>query len=115
VVYFLHDCAWTSEDVEHFRYLVRYDDGAEELIRIVGGVHIWDWSLGHQAKFTKKLDGMRPSIAATFGGGAVFPQVNVYLLEWLNPHPGKTIREIEFVTADQGVPILLGITLGVKR
>jgi hypothetical protein len=49
------------------------------------------------------------------GGGLVFPQVNVYMLEWLNPHPEEEIAAIDFVSAGKGVPILLGITTGTRK
>jgi len=115
VLYFLHDCAWTTEKTEHYRFLVKYADATSVTIPIVGGVHVFDWAAGHQAKFLTKTDGMRPSVAATFGGGATFAQVNVYLLEWLNPEPDKTIAAIEFIASGRGVPILLGVTIGRRR
>ncbi|MDY0171007.1 MAG: hypothetical protein RBS80_30990 [Thermoguttaceae bacterium] len=58
---------------------------------------------------------MRPSVAEMMGGGLVFPQVNVYMLEWLNPHPEEEIAAIDFVSAGKGVPILLGITTGTRK
>jgi len=115
VLYFLHDTAWCGEDQEVFRYVINYEDNTSVTIPIVGGTHIWDWAAGHQAKFTRKVIGMRPSVAETFGGGAVFSQVNVYMLEWLNPQPDKVIKSVDFQTADTSVPILLGITGGKNR
>jgi parallel beta-helix repeat protein len=115
VLYFLHDTAWCIEDAEVFRYVIHYDDNMELKLPIIGGQHIWDWTAGYQAKFTKKLQGMRPSVAQTLGGGAVFPQVNVYMLEWLNPNPNKAIKSVEFISDDCSVPILLGITGGKTR
>jgi hypothetical protein len=115
VLYFLHDTAWCIEDAEVFRYVIHYDDNTELKLPIIGGQHIWDWTAGHQAKFTKKFQGVRPSVAQTLGGGAVFPQVNVYMLEWLNPNPNKAIKSVEFISGDCSVPILLGITCGRTR
>jgi hexosaminidase len=113
-VYFLHSCAWTTDGVEHFRYVLRYADGTTAEIPVVGAQHIWDWALGSRARFPRAFEGLRPSIAVTLGGGMMFPEVNLYLLEWLNPHPDKAIESIDFVSAHRGVPILLGITLGTK-
>lgn len=115
VLYFLHDCAWAKEGLEQFKYVVKYDDGSKVEIPIIGGEHIFDWALGLQAKFTKRIARMRPSVAVTVGGGALFPHVNVYMLEWLNPHPEKKIAAIDFVSAGKGVPILLGITTGIRK
>ena len=65
---------------------------------------------------SKRGAGLHPHlIAATLGGGTVFPQVNVYLLEWVNPQPGKQIAATDFIGADKAVPTLLGITGGVKK
>jgi hypothetical protein len=115
VVYFLHDSAYTADNPENFRYVMHYADGATEAIPIHGGTHIWDWAAGSQARFTRKTPGMRPSVAALLGGGLVFPEVNLYMLEWPNPHPEKEMVAIDFIGARTGVPILLGITVGTKK
>jgi outer membrane protein assembly factor BamB len=112
-VYFLHDVSWAKEGVELFRYVIRYDDGPAVELPIVGGLHIWDWTQGLEARFPRAFKGLRPSVATTLRGER-FPHLNVYLLEWVNPHPDKSIATIDFVAAGRGVPVLMGITTGQK-
>lgn len=115
VLYFLQDGAWGGEKEELARYIIHYEDGSTAEIPLIGGMNILDWSLGTEAKFTKKATGQRASVAVALGGGALYPTVNVYLLEWLNPHPDKTVATIDFVSANAGVPILLAITAGQQK
>jgi len=55
------------------------------------------------------------AFAAETTGGAVFVQQSLWVLEWKNPHPGKTLRSIDFAGDNNGVPILLGITPGQRK
>ena len=40
---------------------------------------------------------------------------SLWVLEWKNPHPDKTVKSIDFVGSGKGVPILLGITVGQRK
>lgn len=113
VLYFLHSGAWVSEGDGQFTYVIKYADGSQEQIEMVGGKNLADWSLGRRASFPR-LEGQRASIATTVGT-TMFPEVNVYMLEWLNPQPQAEIESIDFLNAGTGVPLLLAITGGVSK
>jgi hypothetical protein len=108
-LYFLHDCAW-CEAVEHFRYVVNYPDGSKREIPVVGEETIFDWGLGDHVEFNQKIPGLKAAVAETIGGNVKYPKLSVYTLEWLNPTPEKEIESIDFVSANNGVPILFAIT-----
>jgi hypothetical protein len=114
VLYFLHSGAWITPNQTHWSYIVRYRSGRTRTIPVVEGVNVRDW--GH-ANITEFADTptMRTVVAPEKAANTLSPTCGVYRTEWLNPHPGYTIREIEMVSEKQGVPILLAITGGVRK
>ena len=116
VLYFLHSGAWVGEKQKQSTYVINYADGSQEQIEMVGGKNLADWSLGQRASFPR-LAGQRASIAVTVGTEVfhMFPEVNIYMLEWLNPKSEREIATIDFLSAGAGVPLLLAITGGVKK
>ena len=67
------------------------------------------------ARIDLRVHAQMRDVEAVAEGGALFPHVNVYMLEWLNPHPDKEIAAIDMLASDSGVPILLGITAGEHK
>ena len=111
MLYFLHALAGEAGK-QHWRYVIHYADGASETIPMVAGKNIRHWTgisdwLAEPGKWR--------AFAADSTGGPVHPRQSLWALEWKNPEPAKTIRSIEFVGTGQGVPILLGITLGREK
>ncbi|MDR0933062.1 MAG: hypothetical protein LBM70_08610, partial [Victivallales bacterium] len=102
-VFFLHAAAWSSDNgQEGFRYVINYSDGTKAEIPIRDGIEVgeWYWPL-------KRIDGMK------FVPGFVnVERRGVFVYEWKNPYPQKTISTIDIVSADTKlIPIIVGITI----
>jgi len=108
---FLHALAGEAGK-EHWRYVIRYTDGAREAIPMVAGRNIRHWT---GISDWRSEPGKWRAFAADSTGGPIHPRQSLWVLEWLNPHPGKEIVSIDFISANAGVPILLGITLGISN
>jgi beta-galactosidase len=106
-LWFLHTACWAITGTVHeevARYTIRYDDGtvAEMPVRYGQEVQDW-WNPG-------PLPG---STVAWTGHNLMHSPIGIWVTEWRNPHPGKTIAAIDLQgnrTATQIV--LLGITGG---
>ena len=111
MLYFLHALAGEARK-EHWRYVIHYADGASQTISMVAGRNVRDWTgisdwLSEPGKWR--------AFAADSTGGPIHPRQSLWVLEWRNPEPGKVLRNIEFVGTGQGVPILLGVTIGQRK
>ena len=111
MLFFLHAVAG-EPGLEHFRYVVHYEDGSREAIPMVAGKNIRDWT---DISDWLTEPGKWRAFAGDTVGGAVHVRQSIWVLEWKNPKPQQAIRSIDFVGAGRGVPILLGITLGHKK
>jgi hypothetical protein len=50
------------------------------------------------------------------GSNQTFEKVSVYMMAWVNPHDWCDVTEVEMVAEEGGgVPILIGITAGVRK
>jgi hypothetical protein len=116
VLFFLHSCAWTSK-THHASYVVQYQDGSEYEIKLVGGINLRDWAeKACDSPYHNEIDTIS-CLAWTAGGTSktdVFSKVSLYQMAWLNPHPSKRIRDINFRSTNVGVPILVALTTGNK-
>jgi hypothetical protein len=114
VLYFLHSGAWLFGDVLQWSYVLTYADGTTERIPVIAGVNVRDWGRANVKEFDDP-PGMRTTVAPEHVANTLAPTCGMYITEWLNPHPEADIKEIEMLSAGEGVPILLAITGGVKR
>lgn len=112
VLFFLQTSAWTSAD-HHASYVVHYQDGSKQEIKLVGGVNLRDWAAPNAAELFSGETGTLTRLAWS-GPGKAFPSVNLYLMAWPNPHPDKEITSVTFQSMGKGIPILVGVTIGQK-
>jgi hypothetical protein len=116
MVAFLHSGGWIEVNVKQATYVIDYADGTKVEIPVIGGKNIMDWVGPTDAADTVKYD---PAL------GLVLPAVNVscpqfgratvWMVLWKNPHPEKPIVSLEVIGANEGIPGLLGVSLGVAK
>jgi len=86
------------------RYMIHYSDGSSEVFPLREGVEIADWW------------DMKPLAAARAGWtgrNGVHAPVGMYVTEWTNPHPDKTISTIDIEGNITGAQlVVVGITAG---
>ena len=91
-------------------YRVRYEDGTRAEIPVVFGVHVGAWNDERPAPLPGAdlaWAGRRPD-----GGSAA-----AWTMRWINPHPEKAIRQVDFVREGNprlGAPALFAITRGER-
>jgi len=115
VLYFLHSGAWLGSGRTHWKYIIRRGDGTSETISVIGGENIRDWS---DPNAHLPLDREYPTTTqvAWSGSNQTFEKVSVYMMAWVNPHDWCDVTEVEMVAEEGGgVPILIGITAGVRK
>jgi len=115
MLFFLHTAGWCQGNP--FRYRVHYEDGSSLDIPIVAGQHVMDW-WQEPSRFAEAM--ARHGLFVAWQGdnpmrkGVVLPGY-----EWVNPHPEKPIRAIDFLTVPESrytpVPVLAAITCAVSR
>ncbi|NQU76616.1 MAG: hypothetical protein HQ546_09925 [Planctomycetes bacterium] len=115
---FLHTCAWCSESTPIFSYIVNYEGGDFEEIRVVGGININDWWLPTgDREFLNEMPGITTRVGLV-GENPTFEAAGLYLMQWINPHPERKITTIDLIyrchPQSHAAPILLGVTAGVK-
>lgn len=112
-LYFLHSCAWTSRG-HHASYVVNYADGSSHEIKLVGGVNLRDWgSSSPDAPFVGETE-TQTQTAVTVKQERL-GSASLYQMAWLNPFPAKEVKAVTFKSMNQGVPILVGLTVGVRQ
>jgi beta-galactosidase len=112
-LFFLQTSAWTSNR-QHGSYIVHYADGSQYEIQLTGGVNLRDWAASNAGDaFPLETDTI--TRVAWSGKTKDFPSVNLYLMAWPNPHPERAVRSVTFQSLNQGVPILVGVTIGVRQ
>ena len=104
-LYFLHAGAWVEKNVECFRYVVHYADGASETAPMVGARDFGDWWID-----SRRL-GLARGARRYHTGWANSESKGFHVLRWENPHPEKTIATIDIESAcGETVPIVEAIT-----
>ena len=91
-------------------YRVRYEDGAGEEIPVVFGEQVGAWNDEQPAPLPGADLGW---VGQQPGGGSAA----VWVMRWINPHPEKAIRQVDFVREGSprlGAPALFGITRGER-
>jgi Beta-galactosidase/beta-glucuronidase len=94
-LFFLHACAWPGEDVGSYR--LRYEDGTHHDLRLINGRNIGDW------RSPRELPEAAPAIIRGSRQGEGL--IAVYRTVFPNPHPGKKIVSIDFLSAGADVSI----------
>jgi hypothetical protein len=91
-------------------------DGALAEDRIVGGKNILDWTTPpDQAGEVKYDPALGLILPATSVASPQFVHVTVWMLLWKNPHPDKPIAALEVKGRNEGIPGLLGVSLGRSK
>jgi hypothetical protein len=108
--YFLQSSAWTSL-AHHASYFVRYADGSVDEIQLVGGQNLRDW-VADNADAPFPFESETYTRHAWGGSCEQFKQAHLFVMQWINPKPELAIDAIDFVSTNEGVPILLGLTAG---
>ncbi len=117
-LYFLHTAAWAGESFPIMSYIVNYDDGSFEEIRVVSGINTNDWWLPTgDREFLDEMPGIHTQVGL-IAENPTFECAGAYLMEWVNPHPQKKIATVNCVYRcdkdSSATPIILGISAGVK-
>jgi Tfp pilus assembly protein PilF len=109
-LYFLHAAAYGGRPSAV--YEIQYEDGTRNAIALMMGKNIADWV--NAAAELPRERGTR-SILAWTGRTPRFSRVGVYRMEWVNPHPEKTVAAVRFYKPEKtgGVPILMALTAAV--
>jgi len=104
-VYFLHGCAWAGKAGRLVaRYIVTYEDGARERVRLRSGREIVDWWAPRDAK---------DSVSGWEGANPHKDRIGLSIFAWTNPHPDKQIKEIRVEsTGKDPTPMLAAVTTG---
>jgi len=115
---FLHTAAWAGESYPIMSYMVNYDDGTKEEIRVVSGININDWWLPTGDRdFLDEMPGVHTQVGLV-AENPTFEAVGAYLMEWVNPFPGKKIATIDCLYRCDpnalATPIVMGIAAGMK-
>jgi hypothetical protein len=55
------------------------------------------------------------SKVAWTGSCKTFPKASIYMMTWVNKNDWCDVTEIEFISSDCSVPVLIGITGGLKK
>ncbi|HEY3330840.1 MAG TPA: glycoside hydrolase family 2 TIM barrel-domain containing protein [Capsulimonadaceae bacterium] len=108
-LWFLQTACWAIENEVHQvlgRYTIRYDDGTTAVFPLREGIELSDWW------DPKPLAGSRVGWS---GRNPMHAPVGLYVTEWTNPHPDKTIASIDLEgNLAQAQIVLVGITAGVE-
>ena len=108
-LWFLHASAWAPADVskEIAQYVIHYTDGTEAVFPIRYENEVGDWYT------PKPLPGARVGWTGSAEGHS---PIGLFVTEWTNPHPEKTISTLDVIGNLQATNIILvGVTAGVEQ
>ncbi len=97
-LWFLHTGGWAYGDAPFGFREIRYADGSREIITL-NGANMADWNYGRD-QFPDE-EGTTTTVAWK-GSNQVYACTRVYKTLWVNPHPGKDIKEV--VLSTEGLP-----------
>jgi len=114
-LFFLHSMAWGAE--KPFKYRVNYDDGTSEEVQVYGGRQVIDW-WDDTNRYMEAMARFGTFIAWQ-GDNPMHKGVTLVAWEWVNPHPEKPVRDVDFCTSPENgyttVPVLAGISGAVQQ
>jgi hypothetical protein len=114
VLIFLHTYAWWGE--KPFAYHVNYDDGTGVDIEIVDKRQVLGW-WEDPTRFQDAI-ARYGAFVAWRGDNPMHKGVLITGYEWVNPHPEKAVRDVDFLTVpkmDEALSGLLGLTVARER
>ena len=107
--------AWVGKGKRDYTVRVNYADGSTESVDGSGGVNIFDW-VSENVDFSGETETVTAfrSLKAEKGK---FARLNVYSTSWVNPHPEKTVRSVEFLSGEKNCAVVgvFAVTLGSKK
>jgi hypothetical protein len=110
-LHFLHGAVWASlTGTPIGRYVVHYDDGGTQEIRLVFGRDLREWwvSPTQQPLTTGAALAWEGTNPASKGAGF---RLRLFQMTWINPRPAVSIARIEFESfMESSAPFLLAIT-----
>jgi hypothetical protein len=113
---FLYSSAWTPNEGEVARFLIRYADGSSVEAPIAAGRQVRDW--WHDPSWQEYAALNDNSVYVAWQGpNRQNGKVTAYYLKWLNPNPEKAIAEVTITNRNAPVKaafFLLGLT-GANR
>jgi hypothetical protein len=125
VLVFLHTAAYLGHG-HVWSYIIHRADGTKEEIKVVGGENVRDWSETiADAPFPREYP--TTSRMAWSGSNKTFDKVHICMMTWVNTATWCDITDVEMVAVGANVPaaeamsrgvavpVLIGITGGVKK
>lgn len=119
-LHFLQGTGWGSpgalaDGTKIGTYIVRYEDKSSQEIPIVYGEDVrdwWDWDDSQATTNAKIAWTGKNEAASTFRADREIP-IRLYLRSWMNPHPDKAIKSIDFVSTNDTIsaPFCVAISL----
>jgi hypothetical protein len=106
-LHFLHACGWrVNDDTRVGSYLVHYEDGSDQVIPIIYGEDVRDWS--QQSDPSRNLRHANLVWNVINGAGA---HVRLFKTTWVNPFPDLQITSLDFLSAmSDAAPFLIAVT-----
>ena len=106
-VYFLHMTGWEAVGTPSYKFVMNYEGGSSEELLIESNVNSDNWDQVPAPLADKNSAWVWEETAVTVARGGLIAT------KWENPHPGKQIKTIDFVSLKTAaVPGLFAITLG---
>jgi len=106
-VYFMHMTGWEAVGMPSYKFVMNYEDGSSEELLIESHVSSDDWCHVPAQLADENSAWIWQESGVTCG------TVGVIATKWENPHTGKRIKTIDFVSLETAaVPALFAITLG---
>jgi len=113
VLVFLHSGAWVWNGRCDWTYIIHRADGTQVEIKMIGGENIRDWANPNgSVPFHREYP--TTSREAWSGANKTFERVSVYMMTWVNTSTWCDVTEVEMISSDCSVPVLIGLTGGVE-
>jgi hypothetical protein len=111
-LFFLHGSAYFTGTGTCFVYRVHYSDGSSLDVPMIYGRQVYDW-WDDPAKHADMI-ARHNTVVGWRGDNPMRKGVCLLCYEWVNPHPDKTITDIDFAAAQESrfepIPSLVGLT-----
>jgi len=110
-VYFVHMTGWEAVGIPSYKFVMNYEDGISKELLMESHVNSDDWC--HVPGQVPAPLSDKNSAWIWRESGVTCGSVGVIATKWENPHPGKGIKTIDFVSLETAaVPAVFAITLG---
>ena len=88
--------------------------GTDYVIKLAGQVNLRDWAASEpEAAFLFENDTMTRH--AWTGPSKKFGKASLFMMEWINPHPDKTITSIDAASEGRSILVLVGLSVGSSK